>query len=106
MKNLWNFDEKIMKDEDLIKSKFNIDDILMKFHITWRNSIKLKPDQNLCRAPSYANIFMARKIDILIKNLAVKFGNGIFPIRFLFLGARAPLTIARDSLSVTKKFLK
>ena len=34
-------------------------------------------------APSYANIFMARKIDIAIEELAAKFGDGIYPIRLL-----------------------
>ena len=34
-------------------------------------------------APSYANIFMARRIDNMIKELAAKFGDGVYPIRFL-----------------------
>ena len=34
-------------------------------------------------APSYANIFMARKIDTAIEEIAAKFGDGVYPIRFL-----------------------
>ena len=39
-------------------------------------------------APSYANIFMAKKIDAEFEDLASQFGDGINPIRFLkcFLG--------------------
>ena len=34
-------------------------------------------------APSYANIFMARRIDNTIEKIAAKFGDGVHPIRFL-----------------------
>ena len=34
-------------------------------------------------APSYANIFMARRIDNKIEELAAKFGDGVYPLRFL-----------------------
>ena len=34
-------------------------------------------------APSYANIFMARRIDHMIKELTAEFGDGVYPIRFL-----------------------
>ena len=34
-------------------------------------------------APSYANIFMARRIDPKLLEASSKFGEGVFPIRFL-----------------------
>ena len=34
-------------------------------------------------APSYANIFMAKKIDPKILEAASNFGDGVYPVRFL-----------------------